>query len=291
MRSKVQKRKVTVRLYGGLGNQLFQYLFGKFLEEEYSLDVTFDANWLDSKPNHFGSDIRNFRISESLKLEPKKSTLRVKWESAITSIALRSESFARITNIHFEYTKPELGVISIKNSAKFRGYYQNISFPKDIIIEMANLNWEPIPREGDAGEVLLRIAKEKFVAVHVRGGDYLSPKSIHANLPKAYYKDSFAQLNEEIPNPHIIVFTDDKAHATRVLPKDRKYSFASDFQLSTSQEFFLMTKAQAHVIANSTFSYWAARLSQTSIFTFSPKDWFRQQNEEKPIYPGNWRII
>lgn len=290
MRSKGKKRKVTVRLYGGLGNQIFQYLFGKFLEEVYSLDVTFDANWLDSKPNHFGSDIRNFKFSESLKLEPKKSIFRVKLESAITSIALRSESFARVANIHFEYTKPELGAISIKNSAKFRGYYQNFSIPKEIIIEIANLNWEPIPKNGDVDEVLLTIAKEEFVAVHVRGGDYLSPKSIYATLPTAYYRDSFAQLNEEIPNPHLIVFTDDKAHATKVLPKDRKYSFASDFQLTTSQEFFLMTKAQAHVIANSTFSYWAARLSQTSIFTFSPKEWYRQQNEGKPIYPGNWRI-
>jgi hypothetical protein len=290
MTNKVQRRKVTVRLYGGLGNQIFQYIFGKFLEEDYSLDVTFDASWLDSKTNHFESDIRNFKFSENLKLERKKSALRVKWESAITSLALRSDSFARITNIHFENTLSELGIIPIKNNAKFRGYYQNISFPERIMDEIANLNWEPIPKKRDAHEGLLSLAEQKFIAVHVRGGDYLSPNSIYAILPTAYYRDSLAQLNEEMPNPHVIVFTDDKVHAAGVLPKDREYSFASDFQLSTTQEFFLMSKAQAHVIANSTFSYWAARISQTSIVTFSPKEWYRQQNERKPIYPGNWRI-
>lgn len=33
---------VIVRLWGGIGNQLFQYSFGEFLREKYQVDVIYD---------------------------------------------------------------------------------------------------------------------------------------------------------------------------------------------------------------------------------------------------------
>ena len=49
-----------IRIWGGLGNQLFQYAFGKFLEKNYNYHIKFNLNWFKQQKH------RKFLLNELL---------------------------------------------------------------------------------------------------------------------------------------------------------------------------------------------------------------------------------
>ena len=51
---------------------------------------------------------------------------------------------------------------------------------------------------------------------------------------------------------------------------------------------FLMSKAKANIIANSTFSFWGAFLNEESKMTVCPRKWFNQGFKDPDIIPESW---
>jgi hypothetical protein len=49
-----------------------------------------------------------------------------------------------------------------------------------------------------------------------------------------------------------------------------------------------MQFGSANVISNSTFSWWPAFLSQTSVATVCPSDWFLNMEQPLELIPNNW---
>ena len=284
------KVKIEVRFYGGLGNQLFQYLFGRLLETKNLAIVHFDQNWLDRKPSHEGSDIRNFRFSRQIKFRRRKSAFRIKCENFITSAARHSFLIQKATGIHFECSEEGNVQIPTRANSKFRGYYQNIDFPSELIEELKNSDWGLVEPSEKLVSVLERYENLKFCAIHVRGGDYRISDSIYENLGNKYYEESLAIVKDNYPNHPLLIFTDDRAFAKELLPSSEQYEFVIDFDLSASEEFSLMSKATIHVIANSTFSYWSARLSKSSRLTIAPSSWYKKKDLKGPMYPSGWQV-
>jgi hypothetical protein len=282
--------KVQVRLYGGLGNQLFQYLFGRLLETRNLAIVHFDQNWLDKKLSHEGSDIRNFRFSREIKFSRRKSSFRVKHENFLTSAARHSFLIQKATGIQFECSEDGNDQIPTRPNLKFRGYYQNIDFPSELIEELKNSDWGLIDQSEKLVSVLERYENLKFCAIHVRGGDYRITDSIHENLGNKYYRESLAIVKDNYPNHPLLIFTDDRAYARELLPDSEQYEFVMDFNLSASEEFTLMCKGTVHIIANSTFSYWSARLSKSSRLVICPNSWYKNKDLKGPLYPSEWQV-
>jgi len=53
-------------------------------------------------------------------------------------------------------------------------------------------------------------------------------------------------------------------------------------------DMFLMSKAKANIIANSTFSFWGAFLNEESKMTVCPRKWFNQGFKDPDIIPESW---
>lgn len=53
-------------------------------------------------------------------------------------------------------------------------------------------------------------------------------------------------------------------------------------------DMYLMANCKVNVIANSTFSYWAARLNQDNILTIYPKKWYNSKYAVPDIFPSEW---
>ena len=49
-------------------------------------------------------------------------------------------------------------------------------------------------------------------------------------------------------------------------------------------DMYLMANCKVNVIANSTFSYWAARLNQDNILTIYPKKWYNSKYAVPDIF-------
>ena len=56
--------KKIIRIWGGLGNQLFQYSYGKYLKQNFNSDILFNIEWYDKniKRKFILKDILNFNF-------------------------------------------------------------------------------------------------------------------------------------------------------------------------------------------------------------------------------------
>lgn len=104
--------------------------------------------------------------------------------------------------------------------------------------------------------------------LHIRRGDYMQiPHFI--KLATGYYNGALLALLKRVANPHIFVFSDDMDFAENYLLKcldsaltnKAKWEFVKgNDESNAAYEMELMRTCQNAIIANSTFSWWAAYL-------------------------------
>ncbi len=106
------------------------------------------------------------------------------------------------------------------------------------------------------------------VSIHVRHGDFvfipsaLKETSGFAILPLEYYYECIRRLKRQYKNLTVFVFSDDLDWCRDNLHFDVPTEFVAGDGLTDVEEFRLMSLCKHNVIANSTFSWWAAWLNQ-----------------------------
>lgn len=136
------------------------------------------------------------------------------------------------------------------------------------------------------------LAADCPVAMHLRHGDYLHGRNIHiaGAIPLAYYQTCVAELKKIFPNLTVFVFSDDLNWAQKNLKLDAPTEFVRDCELDT-EEFHFMSICKHNIIANSTFSWWAAWLNQNpDKKVFAPNPWTRSGLWDNGI-PAFWTRI
>ena len=121
-----------------------------------------------------------------------------------------------------------------------------------------------------------------LTAVHVRRGDYLYHPDHFPALGDRYYARAMAEVRRDHPGTTFVVFSDDPAwcrakfrDGCRVIDGvSRPVEMVDRIgEPEDHWDLFLMSMAcERHIIANSTFSWWGAWLS----------------DDPAPIYPGRW---
>lgn len=132
------------------------------------------------------------------------------------------------------------------------------------------------------------LQKNNTCAVHIRRGDYVKYKEFHNNLGPSYYRASFEQMKGK----YFVFFSDDILWCKNNF-KDLNATFVDS--KSDIIDFYLMSMLRNQIIANSSFSWWAAWLNTNKNKTvFAPKKWFGIKNKNlvtKDLIPSNWEII
>ena len=80
------KQNTTVKIKGGLGNQLFQYAFAIFLKENLKININLDISWFDKQ------NLRKFQLNDFLK-QPFLDAIRFKPSFYNKILSYRSEEF------------------------------------------------------------------------------------------------------------------------------------------------------------------------------------------------------
>lgn len=121
----------------------------------------------------------------------------------------------------------------------------------------------------------LRLTSPISVAVHVRRKDYLRHPELNV-CGSSYYEKSMMRLRNSLENPRFFIFSDDPVWC-------RNEFIADDIEVVDSGEkagnplhdLHLMTKARHHIIANSSYSWWAAWIAKSPRqLVIAPKRWF-----------------
>jgi hypothetical protein len=118
----------------------------------------------------------------------------------------------------------------------------------------------------------------EFIAVHVRRGDYLNFTDFTLPNINDYYKNAIELLQKKLSKPKYVVFSDDPSWCREwVVAKENGMEIheSADHSDSVMTEFALMSNASHNIIANSTFSWWAAWLNKNpGKIVVLPSQWF-----------------
>jgi hypothetical protein len=146
----------------------------------------------------------------------------------------------------------------------------------------------------DLYQEYLRLAKEEQpLLVHVRLGDYLGEQSFGILSPE-YYKTSITHLWNLGLYKKIWLFSDQPNDAMIRIPMELrdKTRLISAENLDSAETLRIMTVCKGFVIANSTFSWWAAYLrNEINSPVLAPKPWFAGLPEPADLIPAEWKRI
>ena len=95
------------------------------------------------------------------------------------------------------------------------------------------------------------------VSIHFRRGDYLQVSSL--NLTSRYYQAALEKMASKIPNFKLIVFSDDIKWCKENIKGD-SVIYCENFL--NYEDMCIMSLCDHNIIANSSFSWWAAYLNQ-----------------------------
>ena len=260
---------LIVKLTGGLGNQLFTYCAAKRLahvnnailkidnisgfkndfqyKRSYKLDyfnhsIRF-ANQFERIPNNRFINRGLIFINKYLSFENRFYLFQegLDFDSRIVDLKLRY----RITYLQ-DLWQSEKYFIDIK---------------KDILRDL-KIN---IKLNKYSENLLIRIKKSNSVAVHVRF--FQNSLNSSFTLNESYYLKSIEKINKKLLNPIFFFFSDKPELLNKLINKIKKLNYVViDIPKSNLDkdiiEFYLMKSCKNHIIANSTFSWWAAWLAQ-----------------------------
>ena len=291
-----------VKISGGLGNQMFQYAFARALEEQSGEPVELDLTTYEYLPAHNGFELD--------KIFPVKFT-----EASVEDIdRLGTRPTSLSKRIRRKYlTKPthfidrgfsyDSEVFRLQGDRYLEGYWQSEKYFAPIADRMrAEFTFvaDPGKRNSDLVASLQERRQEGMVpvSIHVRRGDSLrcSTSMVCTN---EYYRNALALVHQKIQKPLFVVFSDDIPWCRQSLDLGRSESLYVDWNKGTDswKDMWLMSQCEAHIIANSSFSWWGAWLDPNpEKLVIAPERWFALKSQRTSYYrldfsdvlPENW---
>ena len=279
---------ITVKLMGGLGNQLFQYACARNLADVHKTNLKLDVSSYDNDPNNRKYFMDCFNISASIadknELVPQNNIL-----SKLMFKIHRPSNY--IKEKYFNY---DPSISSLQDGVYLEGYWQSEKYFKRVesIIKKEFLLSEPPNRENR--KLLEKINSCNSVSIHIRRGDYVTnakTSELFGTCPIEYYQKGVEEIKKSVHNPKYFIFSDDPTWTKMNIVTGYPQHIIDTNRVGDAQEDLrLMSFCKHHIIANSSFSWWAAWLSNNpKKIVIAPKKWFNNYHKnEQDVVPNRW---
>jgi hypothetical protein len=261
------------RVPGGLGNQLFSYFCALYVAQSFNSKSVLDLRSVDT--SHFRNGIALLSLDmpqeyisisnasrSSLIPSPLYERFKVKFASLTNSERIKTFEPGFDSKAYVDEYLDSLGN-DFSKSRTINGYFADFAFYDSLPDTTRLLRL----RKPTNHFMLLSKSfdNHRSVAVHHRLGDFLELGQSVGILSKKYYSDA---LDEVIPGnfEKIVVFSNDTEKSKFLFDtwgiKSPKFSWLGPQDLvDPAETMLLMSKANSIICSNSTFSFWAARLS------------------------------
>jgi hypothetical protein len=277
--NKLIKHTLTVSLQGGLGNQLFQYAFGRAWSLRNNLQVIFDDYGFQfDRVFKRSLLLKNFSIPNGIEINSSRYLFQLaRFLKHFGKIGVwlgkRHQPYILIEkNAQFE---SKLIQTSILGSSYAFGYWQDeqyfIEYAKTIRKDLCLLKPFSITNELLKQEIL---STPHSVAIHIRRLHQVSAnqeeQSPHKNgeedgiiLSANYYHRAMAYLEKQVPKANYFIFSDYKIWAKKNLIFKNQVKYLQHDESTDYEDLILMSLCKHHIIANSSFSWWGAWLGES----------------------------
>jgi hypothetical protein len=264
---KYEMPSIYIELHSGLGNHIFQYALAIALRD----NLGFKTYILPSRGNTHSKT--NYQNLFTLVAHAVDETVP---KNAVT-INKKLEAFALW----------DLKSLEVFRNVRLSGYYQNYQLFKSAVPSIA----KELPPIFDKMYGVPTWNPMSTGFIHVRRGDYMLPHTKMYNLQMEYYNNAIDHIQCMNPGLRWIIVSDDipwcKAQTWKTIYEPTFFDSSDELKVFWC---ILNCKAGA-VIANSTFSYWAALLSahQVKSPVVCPRAW--HLHEDIDLYPDDWILM
>lgn len=266
---------IIVKIMGGLGNQLQQYAFYRKLES-LGRDVRLDVSWFERPGEQeavLAKRTMELNCFEGVRYRPAseqeiRGLLGRLWEepeSAVSRIRRKLLPSHNPCFVEQEMYHEEVFHFTDKYLA---GYWACEKYYADILDGLRRELRFPVCAEAEIRhrneEMIEKMAFAESVSVHIRRGDYLDAANeamLGGICTEAYYEAAMAWIRERYPKARFFFFSDD-------IPYVREYYAGEDCEIidwntgpNSFYDMMLMSRCRHNICANSTFSFWGARLN------------------------------
>lgn len=286
-----EEKKYIVKFNGGLGNQMFQYAFGKSLETKTGVKTIFDMSFFEKKYarpyelNIFGIEV------PTVKGFCEKMRLKLIWKFRKK---LKNKTFMDLffyPEAHFEFDEK---LFNLPENTYIEGFFQSEKYFSQIEGTLRKEFQFKNKPDSLNQNLIEMITSSNSISLHIRRGDYVQKKryqNLYATCSLDYYKRGVEYIAKTVENLKLFIFSDDPNWVKQNLDLPYECIFVDNNSGSKSYEDMrLMSLCKHNVIANSSFSWWGAWLNNNQEkIVIAPRKWF---NDEKivqtDVIPDSW---
>jgi hypothetical protein len=303
---------IVSRLFCGLGNQMFQYAAGLALAHRRNTVLKLDVSWFSEgnaavAHERYGLDcfVLNGQFATAQELDSCRGLQR----------NVAEHRFARLLNKiglrRYAELIPLGGTWHIQKQFNF--YPEFFDLPDGCVIDgtfQSEKFFTPVSKilkkhfgfrfapSSKVAALATEIEGCEAVAIHFRRGDLVNnPKYQKSQAPLGtdYYKRGIDQIRSRIARPTFYIFSDDIAYAKESdLCPDGAIFIDCVEEWNAYDALRLMSLCKNFIIANSTFSWWGAWLSENpEKIVIHPNPWFANmpENDTRDLCPEGWVAI
>ncbi len=294
---------IIVPLMGGLGNQMFQYAFGRGISEATGRRLVLDLTMLPtgSPPYARSYGLGGMSLSDDVRLVGRFG--QTADSAQPRPLVARLGRDMRRGLRRWTVTEPRddirlNGEDLPRGVAICVGYWQSPHY-FDFIAEDIRRELTPDVCQGGAVNQLLdKTEGSGRIAVHVRRGDYAAVSHVrefHGLQSAGYYEGAVAEILRQHTSPmSVIVLSEDPDWCAANLRFAAHTIYAeAENPLKAREAIALMSRCDAHVISNSSLSWWGAWLSGKSAQqVLYPSQWFSNHPVNHDFrFPASWRAF
>lgn len=282
----------VVCIYNGLGNQMSQYAF-YLSKKSRGQKVCYTC----FNTGHNGFELeRLFRIKGENKFF--RGVYLLFWLKGQNTYGRIITNILNRFGVHFynedcNYSYNHKAASPNHGVTFFLGGWHNPLYFDDYSEQIKKIFVFPAIDDEENRGIIKSANDDNTVAIHIRGGDYLQGnlyESYGVVCNQDYYEKAMQLIEKRIEKPRYFVFTNDVALTKRYL-KDRNYTIVNNNSGSNSwKDMAIMSKFKNIIIANSTFSWWAAYLGCEKKLVICPK-YLQAGNLTSNIFAKTWTKV
>ena len=264
---------VIIQIAGGLGNQLQQYaLYRTFINMgmEAKLDLSWFANrTLSQKGKESTVTDRKLELAYFQNLPYEVCTEKEK-AALIGSDGIKGKIRRKLfsESVHwFHESRMYHPEIFAFREMYISGYFACEKYYADILPELRKEIRFPVSTNPLNLKIAQAMRNCQSVSVHIRRGDYLKAENaaMFGNIcTDAYYERAIKMIEREVPNAHFYLFSDDISYVKEKYEGEKYTIIDSNHGEDSFYDMWLMSQCKHNICANSTFSFWGARLNENA---------------------------
>lgn len=255
---------IIIKVNGGLGNQLQQYaLYEKM--KSLGKEVKLDISWFSKEMS--GVSKRELELAFFPKAEPDICT-----PEEMQKILGKRGTLKKVSEklgisgkpIYVEHQMYDDRIFLLDNKI-LEGYWACEAYYADILPLLQQKLQFPQSRNPKNQQLAEEMQNCNSVSIHLRRGDYLTKENqemFGGICTQKYYDTAIAYVKDEVSDVRFFVFSDDPAYAKEKYTGEEYTIVDMNHGKDSFYDCYLMSQCRHNICANSTFSFWGARLNQ-----------------------------